>query len=211
MPTKTVITQSLERQLENLSPSKHLPSLQIPPQAVVLTHYQTGGVRTAGQCPSGSPHTQPNPPFDLLSTVELQARHNRRTGYCLLSGQKTILIAWHQQSWEPRIITSLVSSTSVGLVYSAPCRPQLSPSPSFLGTNILANPHHPSNGWRLQRSVTTSCLRHGPDRNHPAEKKTMKCLETSLTTTDSNRKYVLLKARYRRKSPGLGGQKSGCH
>ena len=43
---------------------------------------------------SGSPHPQPKPALDLVSTVELQAWHHHGTGYRLSSGQEMILIAY---------------------------------------------------------------------------------------------------------------------
>lgn len=91
---------SLERQLENLSPesppSRHLPSLQMPPPHPSSRPDTLSDMRGTGSrpVPFWFPTPTTEPPFDLVSTVELQARHNRRTGYCFLSGQKMILIGY---------------------------------------------------------------------------------------------------------------------
>lgn len=126
-------------------------------------------MQAVSQSLSGSPHSQPNPPFDLVSTVHLQARHNRTTG------QKTIFVIYSgtmpgTNSHQSPETSSLVALASVGMAYSALCRPQPGPPSFLLCTNILANPHS-SYCWRLQRSVTVSCLRHGPYCTYSTDKK----------------------------------------
>lgn len=96
MPTRTVILRVSSDNWKTLFPSaastlKPLSSPGAPPEQSVS---HAGRREECGPQanPSVSQHLPPNPSFDLVTTMKLPAKHNRRTGHGLLSGYKMIVI-----------------------------------------------------------------------------------------------------------------------